>query len=84
MNTHLKICHKNPNKVDNSNSSQKCLNFLIHGEKGDGIVWSFDQEVSRRSLVEMLIVDELPFSFVEKEGFKKFMRKTQLLSKKHH
>ena len=27
----------------------------------------------------MIILDELPFSFVEKEGFKKFMRKVQPL-----
>ncbi|XP_059301813.1 uncharacterized protein LOC132053721 [Lycium ferocissimum] len=33
--------------------------------------WEFDQQLIRRALVEMIIVDELPFSFVEKEGFKK-------------
>ncbi|XP_060216705.1 zinc finger BED domain-containing protein RICESLEEPER 2-like [Lycium barbarum] len=46
---------------------------------GDGEIWTFDQEVSRKALVEMLILDELPFRFVEKEGFKKFMKKTQPL-----
>uniref|UniRef100_A0A3Q7GW15 HAT C-terminal dimerisation domain-containing protein n=1 Tax=Solanum lycopersicum TaxID=4081 RepID=A0A3Q7GW15_SOLLC len=41
--------------------------------------WKFEQEVCRRALVEMIILDELPFSFVEKEGFKKFMSKVQPL-----
>ena len=29
-----------------------------------------------KALAKMIIVDELPFSFVEKEGFKNFMRVT--------
>ena len=39
----------------------------------------FEQEICRRALVEMIILDELPFSFVEKEGFNKFMSKVQPL-----
>uniref|UniRef100_A0A3Q7JLR4 HAT C-terminal dimerisation domain-containing protein n=1 Tax=Solanum lycopersicum TaxID=4081 RepID=A0A3Q7JLR4_SOLLC len=35
--------------------------------------WKFEQDVCRRDLVEMIILDELPYSFVEKEGFKKLM-----------
>ncbi|KAM3264952.1 hypothetical protein P3L10_001946 [Capsicum annuum] len=77
LNNHLKICPKNPNRVNTL--KQEYINFPLQGEKGDGASWSFDQEVSRRSLLEMLIIDELPFCFVEKEGFKKFMRKTQPL-----
>uniref|UniRef100_A0A3Q7GI24 HAT C-terminal dimerisation domain-containing protein n=1 Tax=Solanum lycopersicum TaxID=4081 RepID=A0A3Q7GI24_SOLLC len=41
--------------------------------------WTFEQEACRRALVEMIILDELPFSFVEKEGLKKFMSKFQPL-----
>ncbi|PHT30210.1 hypothetical protein CQW23_30195 [Capsicum baccatum] len=44
-----------------------------------GEYWKFEQEVVRRALVEMIIVYELPFSFVENEGFKKFMSKAQPL-----
>lgn len=29
----------------------------------------------RKACVEMIIIDELPFSFVEKEGFQKLMSK---------
>ena len=35
--------------------------------------WNFDQEFIRKALARMLIVDELPFKFVEGEGFKNFM-----------
>lgn len=41
--------------------------------------WEFEQEVARRALVEMIILNELPFNFVEKDGFKKFMSKVQPL-----
>ncbi|GKV49579.1 hypothetical protein SLEP1_g56319 [Rubroshorea leprosula] len=34
--------------------------------------WKFSHESVRRSLAEMIIVDEIPFSFVEKQGFRKF------------
>ncbi|XP_055814442.1 zinc finger BED domain-containing protein RICESLEEPER 1-like [Solanum dulcamara] len=81
LNKHLKTCPKNPNKVNNFNSKykQSNLNFPLEGEMCDGAIWTFDQEASRRALVEMLILDELPFRFVEKEGFKNFMKKTQPL-----
>ena len=54
---------------------QKLLNIQNNNLE----TWKFEQEVCRRALVEMIILDELPFSFVEKEGFKKFMSKFQLL-----
>ncbi|XP_055830950.1 zinc finger BED domain-containing protein RICESLEEPER 1-like [Solanum dulcamara] len=81
LNKHLKTCPKNPNKVNNFNSKykQSNLNFPLEGEMRDGAIWTFDQEASRRALVEMLILDELPFRFVEKEGFKNFKKKTQPL-----
>nr|KJB27812.1 hypothetical protein B456_005G011200 [Gossypium raimondii] len=33
----------------------------------------FDQETCRKGLAQMIVIDELPFKFVESEGFKKFM-----------
>nr|GEW55726.1 hypothetical protein [Tanacetum cinerariifolium] len=53
-------------------------------QKGDGdnkkmIAWKFDQQSIRRSLAYMLIVDELPFKFVEEKGFKHFLNATQPL-----
>ncbi|XP_055832511.1 zinc finger BED domain-containing protein RICESLEEPER 4-like [Solanum dulcamara] len=81
LNKHLKTFPKNPNKVNNFNFNykQSNLNFPLEGEIRDGAIWTFDQEVSRRALVEMLILDKLPFCFVEKEGFKKFMKEIQPL-----
>ncbi|XP_019244340.1 PREDICTED: zinc finger BED domain-containing protein RICESLEEPER 1-like [Nicotiana attenuata] len=49
------------------------------GSQGDVAVaaWKFDQEKCRKVLCRMVIVDELPFSFVEKEGFIDFMKVAQ-------
>ncbi|KAM3305828.1 zinc finger BED domain-containing protein RICESLEEPER 2-like [Capsicum chacoense] len=41
------------------------------------ISWKFEQEQCRRALCRMVIVDELPFRFVEKEGFRNFMKVVQ-------
>lgn len=35
--------------------------------------WTFDQEVSRRELVRMIVLHELSFSTVEYDGFQKFV-----------
>ncbi|KAM3338049.1 zinc finger BED domain-containing protein RICESLEEPER 2-like [Capsicum galapagoense] len=49
------------------------------GVAGDVAVvsWKFEQEQCRRALCRMVIVDELPFRFVEKEGFRNFMKVAQ-------
>ncbi|XP_070055706.1 zinc finger BED domain-containing protein RICESLEEPER 4-like [Nicotiana tomentosiformis] len=49
------------------------------GNKGDIAVvpWKFDQEQCRKALCRMVIVDELPFIFVEKESFLNFMKVAQ-------
>ncbi|KAH0648267.1 hypothetical protein KY285_033515 [Solanum tuberosum] len=52
----------------------------VQGGDTDGVVvvsWKFEQEQCRRALCRMVIVDELPFKFVEKEGFRNFMKVTQ-------
>ena len=36
------------------------------------MLWEFEQEIARRALARMIIVDELPFMFVEREGFRSF------------
>ncbi|XP_055959716.1 zinc finger BED domain-containing protein RICESLEEPER 2-like [Mercurialis annua] len=35
--------------------------------------WKFDQEAIRKAVSYMIVVDELPLKFVEKQGFKKLM-----------
>lgn len=37
-------------------------------------LWEFNEDVIRKALSYMLIVDELPFSFVEREGFSNFCK----------
>ncbi|KAM3238296.1 zinc finger BED domain-containing protein RICESLEEPER 2-like [Capsicum annuum] len=52
---------------------------IVGGFAGDVAVvsWKFEQEQFRRALCRMVIVDELPFRFVEKEGFRNFMKVVQ-------
>ncbi|XP_073061975.1 zinc finger BED domain-containing protein RICESLEEPER 2-like [Primulina eburnea] len=38
--------------------------------------WKFDQDACRKALTKMIIMDELPFKFVERDGFKLFMATT--------
>lgn len=35
--------------------------------------WKFDQEVSRKELLRMIVLQELPFSIVEHVGFRRFV-----------
>ena len=67
LNFHKKVCQKISNLTD---LSQAELVF----SSGDGSLgnWKFDQESIRKGLVEM-ILDELPFKFVEGKRFKRFM-----------
>ncbi|KAH0636460.1 hypothetical protein KY289_036375 [Solanum tuberosum] len=77
MNTHMRTCPKFPR--DTVDKGQNLINFLpssMGAKEGVISTWKFDQAQSRRALTKMIIVDELPFSFVEKEGFKNFMRVT--------
>ncbi|XP_070028688.1 zinc finger BED domain-containing protein RICESLEEPER 2-like [Nicotiana sylvestris] len=77
LKNHLLRCKEYPLKIAEDNSQTK-LNFQFC-QNDEGSIWKFDQKVVRRALIEMIVTDELPFSFVENEGFMKFMRKTQPL-----
>ena len=46
-----------------------------HGSKYTLSAWRFDPGMLRDAFAEMIITDELPFAFSEKEGFRKFMSK---------
>ncbi|KAM3247684.1 hypothetical protein P3L10_009451 [Capsicum annuum] len=74
---HLGRCKMYKPPPTPSSGGQTLLNFQTKDSSGE--YWKFEQGVVRRALVEMIIVDELPFSFVENEGFKKFMSKSQPL-----
>ena len=67
-------CKKNPHSKD---TRQALLTFKPDVEAYDNMglfgAWKFDQGQIRAALSKMIIIDELPFKFVEGEGFKKFM-----------
>ncbi|KAK9273474.1 hypothetical protein L1049_018284 [Liquidambar formosana] len=86
---HIARCAKYPYNED---KKQKLLSFKSVGHLQDSDChssslsnWKFDQELCRQALTKMIIVDELPFKFVEREGFKNFVSvlqpRFQLLSR---
>ncbi|XP_075076927.1 uncharacterized protein LOC142163525 [Nicotiana tabacum] len=79
LKNHLAGCKEYPPNIDKDKSQTKIT--FQSCENDGGSLWKFDQEVVRRALIEMIVIDELAFSFVENEGFMKFMGKTQPLSR---
>ncbi|WJX61075.1 cellulase [Trifolium repens] len=76
---HLKVCLKNPNReVD---KRQKTIAIGKESEDDPNSVSlklvDFNQERTRMALAKMVIIDELPFKYVENEGFKMFMSEAQ-------
>ena len=69
---HLKNCKKYPGNV--VDKKQKTLCFQSTGEECENqlVNWKFEQELCRKALARMIIIDELPFKFVEREGFRYF------------
>ncbi|CAN0873051.1 Zinc finger BED domain-containing protein RICESLEEPER 4, partial [Linum grandiflorum] len=69
---HTLSCQKK--RLEAENSGQMRLNFQ---SSTDGTMslgnWKFDQMTVRKTVVEMIILDELPFRFVEKQGFNRVM-----------
>ncbi|KAG7943234.1 hypothetical protein I3843_15G028400 [Carya illinoinensis] len=66
-----KTCKKSPlRKVDRN---QSVLGFQSRESSGGLVSIAFSVEACRAALADMLVIDELPFKFVEGEGFKKFM-----------
>ena len=71
---HMLSCTKNPNPKD---IRQSLLTLQIDMQCSEPLgvlgTWKFDNESIRTALSNMIIVDELPFKFVEGEGFKIFI-----------
>ena len=77
MRNHMLQCKKMPHSKD---SRQALLTFKpdrveANGNEPVGLVgtWKFDQELIRAALAKMVVIDELPFRFVEGEGFRNFV-----------
>ena len=70
-------CKKHPHALE---THQMQLNLQPTstgvGRQGEsmGLVnWRFDQVLARKALARMVIVDEMPFKFVERDGFRHFI-----------
>lgn len=80
---HLSRCTKYPYNGRDSKQRELNLQPSLKGQDGGGekigclSTWKFDQELIRKALVYMIIVDELPFKFVEGQGFKFFCSQMQ-------
>ncbi|KAA0047654.1 zinc finger BED domain-containing protein RICESLEEPER 3-like [Cucumis melo var. makuwa] len=78
MKHHLENCKKYRYQKERD-QTQMTLAFKPKDKVGDNssqlVCESFSLEGCRDALVEMIIVDELPFKFVEGKGFKKFVDK---------
>ena len=71
----MKVCKKWPFPRDDK---QKILSFQTkrEGESGSNVlmVANYSEERIRLALARMIIIDKLPFKFVEQQGFQEFMK----------
>ena len=80
MKNHVIGCKQNPENIDKKQKLIDLESKTRISEDGSTEtttvprLWEFNPEVIRRALARMLIVDELPFSFVEREGFRYFCK----------
>lgn len=80
INSHMESCLQNL-AHSHLKQSQLSLQQLRDGNESIGVgsltTWKFDQELCRKKLAEMIIIDEQPFSIVENEGFRDFVTNLQ-------
>ncbi|CAN0826992.1 Zinc finger BED domain-containing protein RICESLEEPER 2 [Linum grandiflorum] len=78
LNYHARQCLINLNEtLQNKNGGkggqQTTLSYNPSGGLSASKTWVFNQKVIQVALAEMIIIDELPFRFVEHDGFIRFM-----------
>ncbi|KAI5654142.1 hypothetical protein M9H77_31329 [Catharanthus roseus] len=70
MKNHMNICIKNPYNNETRETQVKLqTQSTLHGKVGSVV----NQMDARKAYAYMIIVDEQPFSFVEKQGFRNFV-----------
>ena len=77
MNNHAKICKKYAIIKSGSRTNQTELRFQLSAD-GSTVIpvpWQYNEEEVRVAFARMIVVDELPFIFSKKEGFRYFMMK---------
>ena len=75
LNSHLRNCLKNPeNKKDSQQTILSYQSSCKDSKEGSLGTWFFNQMRTRKALARMVIIDEQPFSIVDKEGFRGLMK----------
>ncbi|WOL01424.1 HAT family dimerization domain-containing protein [Canna indica] len=77
---HLRTCEKNPNREFDKKQKTIVLGKQCEGDSETTVgmkLEEFNQEKPRFKLAKMITVDELPFRFVENQGFRDFMSEAQ-------
>ncbi|CAL5207228.1 unnamed protein product [Lathyrus oleraceus] len=79
MHKHLKVCPKNPNRVVDKKQKTIAIEKESEGDPNSVCLklGNFNQERTRLELAKMIIIDELPFKYVENEGFNMFMKEAK-------
>ncbi|KAG8661312.1 hypothetical protein MANES_02G223166v8 [Manihot esculenta] len=76
LRNHLNSCKKHPHFIETRQaqlSLQKNASDNDVNDLGTLTTWKYDDNAIRKALVHMIIIEELPFRFVEGEGFRSFM-----------
>ena len=70
---HTLVCVKNPNRVTLKEQQTLAFEPKKDGEEGFQLVpTAFTVEATRKALAKMVIINELPFRFVEGYGFQRY------------
>ncbi|CAM8881649.1 unnamed protein product [Rhodiola kirilowii] len=67
------VCKKYPGRVKINDGQQKLTSTGRSGAK-ELVTVKWSDQGCREAAVKMIVMDELPFSFIEKEGFRYFYR----------
>ncbi|CAM8982292.1 unnamed protein product [Rhodiola kirilowii] len=67
------VCKKYPGRVKINDGQQKLTSTGRTGAK-ELVIVKWSEQGCREAAVKMIVMDELPFSFIEKEGFRYFCR----------
>ncbi|KAH9698266.1 BED-type domain-containing protein [Citrus sinensis] len=71
LRNHLLCCPDYLNTFEDENQTTS------HEMKDESKSHVFDKEACRKALTRLIIIDELPFSFVEKEGFQQYSKQLE-------
>ncbi|PWA81298.1 zinc finger BED domain-containing protein RICESLEEPER 2 [Artemisia annua] len=83
MNLHYPICKGNPMNEERLKQQKLCFTKKENNGDGEGCSggtlqnWKYDEKAIKRSLIELIVLAELPFKFVEHPAFIKYSKSLQ-------